>query len=151
MTKKHPQKSASLEEALAALQARYSRRLAPPMQGFAYRFTIWLPVQTLGKPVFSEEQRILITNCIYDCCGGCSQSRLEGFPPWTGSWLPEGAAEPIVDHHIQFVIYTLQDAEAVTYLRQLKGILQLKQVAAQEVVLIEQVPVTLIAAAELPE
>jgi hypothetical protein len=55
----------------------------------------------------------------------------------------------MVDHHILFVIYTLQDAEALICLRQLKWILQQEQVAAQEVVLVEQVPVHLIEAAEI--
>jgi hypothetical protein len=76
-------------------------------------------------------------------------SSVEGFPPWTGSWLPTGAGEPIVDHHILLVAYTLQDGEALTCMRQLKWILQQEQVAAQEVVLIEQVPVHVIEAAEL--
>ncbi len=74
---------------------------------------------------------------------------MEGFPPWSGSWLPAGADEPIVDHHILLVVYALQDAEALTCFRQLKWILQQEHVAAQEVVLIEQVPVHLIEAAEL--
>jgi hypothetical protein len=47
------------------------------------------------------------------------------------------------------VIYALQDDEALTCLRQLKWILQQEQVAAQEVVLVEQVPVHLIEAEEL--
>jgi len=84
-----------------------------------------------------------------DCFGGFSQSRVEGFPPWSGSWLPEGADEPIVDHHIQLIVYALQDAQALTCFRQLKWVLQQEDVAAQQVVLIEQVPVHLIEAAQL--
>jgi hypothetical protein len=119
------------------------------LEGLAYRFTIWLPILAKGKPVFSEAQRILLNSFFHDCFGGFSQSSLEGYPPWSGSWLPAGAEEPIVDHHILFVVYALQDAEALTCLRQLKWVLQQEQVAAQEVVLIEQVPVRLIEAAEL--
>ena len=74
---------------------------------------------------------------------------MEGFPPWRGSWLPAEAEEPIVDHHILLVIYALQDAKTLTCFRQLKWVLQQEHVAAQEVVLIEQVPVHLIEAAEL--
>jgi hypothetical protein len=121
----------------------------PPLEGLAYRFTIWLPVLARGRVVFTEPQRLLITNLFYDCFGGCWQTTVEGFPPWTGSWLPAGAEEPIFDHHIQFVLYTLQDAEALICLRQLKWVLQQEQVAAQEVVLIEQVPVHLVEAAEI--
>ncbi len=131
------------------LRQRYGRRLKPPLEGLAYRFTIWLPVQAKGKIVFSEDQRVLLYALFRDCFGGFSQSSLEGFPPWSGSWLPEGADEPIVDHHILVILYTLQDAEALTCLRQLKWILQQDHVAAQQVVLIEQVPVHLIEAVEI--
>ena len=131
------------------LRERYSDRLAPPLEGLAYRFTIWLPVQSKGRPVFTEEQQRLLFQLFRDCFGGFSQSSLEGFPPWSGSWLPAGTDEPIVDHHIQLVVYALQDAEASACLRQLKWVLQQEHIAAQEVVLIEQVPVHLIEAAEL--
>jgi hypothetical protein len=131
------------------LRQRYSGRLAPPLEGLAYRFTIWLPVQAKGRPVFSGEQRLLLYALFRDCFGGFSQSSLEGFPPWSGSWLPAGTDEPIVDHHILLIVYSLQDVEALTCLRQLKWVLQQHHVAAQEVVLIEQVPVHLVEAAEL--
>jgi hypothetical protein len=131
------------------LRDRFRGRLAPPLEGLAYRFTIWLPILAQGKPVFSEEQRFLLGGLLEDCFGGYSQTSVEGFPPWSGSWLLEGAEKPIVDHHIQLVVYALQDAEALTCMRQLKWILQQEQVAGQEVVLIEQVPVHLIEAVEL--
>ena len=149
MAKKRPPKRPSLEEAVASLRDRYRGRLVPPLEGFAYRFTIWLPILARGRPVFSEEQRLLLVELFHDCFGGFSQSSVQGFPPWTGSWLPEGTEDPIIDHHIQFVIYALQDAETSIFFRHLKWVLQQEHVAAQEVVLIEQVPVHLIEAAEL--
>ena len=149
MAKRRPPKKPSLEEAVALLRQRFGGRLAPPLEGLAYRFTIWLPILAQGKPVFSEEQQAQLFDLFHDCFGGFSQSRTEGFPPWSGSWLPPGVDEPIVDHHILLVVYSLQDAEALTCLRHVKWILQQEQVAAQEVVLIEQVPVHLIEAVEL--
>jgi hypothetical protein len=115
----------------------------------AYRFTIWLPIQARGKPVFSQEQRVVLNGLMLDCFGGFSQSAVEGFPPWSGSWLPAGGTEPIVDHHIVLIVYALQDSEALTCMKQLKWTLQQQHVAAQEVVLVEQVPVHLIEAMEL--
>jgi len=143
-----PPRKPSLEEAIALLRHRFGGKLAPPLEGLAYRFTIWLPILAQGKPVFSQEQRFLLHGLFHDCFGGFSQSSVEGFPPWTGSWLPAGTDEPIVDHHIHLVVYALQDAQALACLRQLKWILQQEQVAAQQVVLIEQVPVHLVEAAE---
>jgi hypothetical protein len=149
VAKKQLPRKPSLEEAVALLRQRYGGRLAPPLEGLAYRFTIWLPVQAKGRPVFSGEQRLLLYALFRDCFGGFSQSSLEGFPPWSGSWLPAGTDEPIVDHHILLIVYSLQDVEALTCLRQLKWVLQQHHVAAQEVVLIEQVPVHLVEAVEL--
>src|SRR5262245_16795154 len=88
----------SLEEAVALLRQRHGGRLVPPLAGLAYRFTIWLPILAQGKPVFTEEQRFVLAALFRECFGGFSETRVEGFPPWSGSWLPAGAPEPIVDH-----------------------------------------------------
>src|SRR5438270_2179339 len=104
----------SLEDAVALLRQRFGGRLAPPLEGLAYRFTIWLPILAQGKPVFSKAHQGLLVELFFDCFGGFTQSRVEGFPPWSGSWLPPGADEPIVDHHIQLIVYALQDTEALT-------------------------------------
>jgi len=149
MAKKQPPRKRTLEEDFAFLRQRYQGQLNPPLAGLAYRFTIWLPVQAHGKPVFSEQQRILLNRFLGDCFGGFSQSSLEGFPPWSGSWLPEGADEPITDHHVLLVVYTVQDVEALTCMRQLKWVLQQDETTAQEVILIEQVPVQLVEALEM--
>ena len=149
MAKKHPSRNPGLEEAIALLRQRFGGRLAPPLEGLAYRFTIWLPVLAQGRPVFTGKHHLLLHAFFRDCFGGFSQTEMEASPPWSGSWLPAGAAEPIVDHHILLVLYTLQDANALTCLRQLKWILQEDQEAAQQVVLIEKVPVHLIEAEEV--
>jgi hypothetical protein len=148
VARKHLPKKLSLEEGVAFPTERFGGRLAPPLEGLAYRFTIWLPVQSRGREVFTEPHQIQLFKLFHDCFGGYSHSRLEGFPPWSGSWLPEGTDDPIVDHHIILIVYTLQDSAALACLRQLKWILQQEHVAAQQVVLIEQVPVHLVEAAE---
>ena len=148
MGKKRLPRKPSLDDVVSMLRHRYSGQLKPPLEGLAYKFTIWLPIQAKGRPVFSDEQCDLLYDLFRVCFGGFSETNLEVFPPWSGSWLPEGANEPIVDHHIILIVYTLQDAEALICLRQLKWILQQEHVAAQQVVLIEQVPVHLIEAME---
>ena len=89
MKKKQSPKKQSLEEAVAVLRHRFRGRLAPPLEGLAYRFTIWLPIQTQGKPVFSEEQQAHLFGLFHDCFGGFSQSSVEGFPPWSGPGSPK--------------------------------------------------------------
>lgn len=110
---------------------------------------IWLPIQAKGQPVFSEEHLYVLRDLLNECFGGYSQSNLQGFPPWSGSWLPPRADQPIVDEHVHLIVYALQDAESVACIRHLKWLLQQEHVAAQEVVLIEQMPVQFVEAAEL--
>jgi hypothetical protein len=40
--------AASFEEMLQTLQASFQRRLAPPLGGFVYRFTLFLPLLSEG-------------------------------------------------------------------------------------------------------
>jgi hypothetical protein len=149
VAKKQPPRKLSLDDGATLLRERFGGRLKPPLAGLAYRFTIWLPVQAIGQPVFSDTQRYVLRSVLDQCFGGFSQTTLESNPPWFGSWLPDGAEEPVVDFHIQLVIYALQDAESIACIRQLKWLLQQEHIAAQEIVLIEQVPVQFVEAAEL--
>jgi hypothetical protein len=83
-------------------------------------------------------------------CAGFSATAVEGSPPWYGSWLPPGAQRPVVDRHMLFVVYTPQVEEAQRFFRYLKSILELKDVAGQEVVLVEHVAVWLMEGGLLP-
>lgn len=149
MARKHLPRKVTLEDGAMALRERFGGRLKPPLEGRAYRFTIWLPVQARGLPVFTEPQRFILRGILNHCFGGFSQTTLEGYPPWLGSWAPDDAEEPIIDFHIQMVAYALQDAESVACIGRLKWLLQQEHIAAQQVVLIEQFPVQFVEAMEL--
>ena len=82
---------------------------------------------------------------------GFTESAAEGNPPWYGSWAPAGADRPIVDGHIQMIVYTPQIEEAKDFFRQLRWILEQKQVANQEVVLIEHTTAWLVESSPLSE
>jgi hypothetical protein len=45
MAKKQEPRKLSLEDGAKYLLNHFGNRLAPPLEGLAYRFTIWLPVQ----------------------------------------------------------------------------------------------------------
>ena len=55
------------EDAIATLRRRYAGLLAPPLEGLAYRFTIWLPILAQGRPVFSEGQQSYLNGLFHDC------------------------------------------------------------------------------------
>jgi hypothetical protein len=88
VARKRLSKKPSLEEGVAWLREHYRGKLAPPLEGLAYRFTIWLPILAQGRPVFTEPQRLILDDLFRDCFGGFSQTSVEGFPAWSGSWLP---------------------------------------------------------------
>jgi hypothetical protein len=105
---------------LRLLGASFQGRLAPPLGGFVYRFTIFLPLLSEGREVFSIRQRRLLADLFHECLGGYTQASAEGHPPWYGSWLPSGAVRPIVDRHTQMVLYTPQTEEAKEFFRRLR-------------------------------
>jgi hypothetical protein len=134
---KHHAKQPSLEEMLETLAEAYRGKLAPPLGGYVYRFTIYLPLLSEGREVISTGQRQLLAQLFHACIKGYTESAAEGNPPWYGSWVPPGTARPIVDRHTLMVLYTPQVEEAKDFFRQLRWILEQKHVAHQEVVLIE--------------
>lgn len=140
----------SLEEMLHKLRGAFEGRLAPPLGGFVYRFTIFLPLLSEGREVFSRVQRELLMDLFHACCGGYTETSAEGHPPWYGSWLPPGASQPVVDRHTLMVLYTPQTEEAKDFFRRLRWVLEQKQVANQDVVLIEHTTAWLVEASPLP-
>jgi hypothetical protein len=129
---------------LQKLRADYEGKLIPPLSGFVYRFTIFLPLLSEGREVFSRPQRLLLAQLFHACFGGYTESAAEGHPAVYGSWLPPGAVQPVVDRHMLMVLYTPQIEEAKDFFRQLRWILEQKQAANQEVVLIEHTTVWLV-------
>ena len=139
----------SLEEMLHALQAIFDGRLAPSLGGYAYRFTIFLPLLSNGKEVFSQRQRYMLTGVFHACMKGYSETTSDSQPPCHGSWVPTGTDVPVVDRHTVIVVYTPQIEEAKDFFAQLRWILEQKQVANQDVILIEHTTVWLVESSPL--
>jgi hypothetical protein len=134
---------------LETLKTSFRAQLAPPLGGFVYRFTIFLPLLSDGKEVFSVAQRRMLAQLFHACCAGYTEASAEVHPPWSGSWTPPGSAEPIVDSHTLIVLYTPQTEAAKDFFRQLRWILEQKQVANQDVVLIEHTTAWLVESSPL--
>jgi len=136
---------------LGQLTASFRGRLVPPLGGYVYRFTIYLPLLSEGHAVFSRDQRALLANLFHACFAGFSEAASEGTPPWYGSWSPPDAVRPIVDRHTLIVLYSPQVEEAKDFFRRLRWVLEQDEDANQDVVLIEHVTAWLVEAAPLPE
>jgi hypothetical protein len=134
---------------LHALKTAFGGRLAPPLGGFVYRFTIFLPLLSEGKEVFTREQRYLLADLFHDCFAGFTETSAEGHPPWYGSWAPPGGVPPVIDRHTLIVLYTPQTDEAKEFFQQLRWVLERKHVAKQDVVLIEHTTAWLVKSSPL--
>jgi hypothetical protein len=134
---------------LRLLRDSFRGRLKPPLGGFVYRFTLFLPILSEGKVVFSDAQRELLADLFYGCCDGFTETVAEGHPPWYGCWIPPGAPRPLVDQHTLVVVYTPQISAAKDFFAQLRWILEQPQVAGQQVVLIEHVTAWLVESSPL--
>jgi hypothetical protein len=58
--------------------------------GYVYRITIYLPILSQGKPVFSGRQVALLAKVFHDCFRGYSAAAAEVTPPWYGTGFPPG-------------------------------------------------------------
>lgn len=150
MARKRHTGTKRLKELLEILKREPPGDLRPALAGYAYRFTLYLPLLAEGKPVFTGEQCDLLGDLFHSRFAGFSATSVDGSPPWYGSWLPLGAAKPVIDRHMLFINYTPQVEEAKTLFRYLKSILELKEVAEQEVVLVEHTVVWLMEGSLLP-
>src|ERR1051325_8351638 len=88
------EKEPSLEEMLQMLRATFKGRLAPPLGGFVYRFTIFLPMLSEGKEVFTQHHRYVLGDLFHACMRGYTEASSEGHPPWYGSRAPPRARRP---------------------------------------------------------
>jgi hypothetical protein len=139
-------KTNNFEKMIAALRKEFKGRLFPPLGGYVYRFTIYLPLLSKGKEVFSGWQRTLLADLFHDCFAGFSETAGEGHPPWYGSWLPPGASRPVVDRHTLMVLYAPQIEEAKEFFRRLRWLLEQDKEANQDVILIEHTTAWLVEA-----
>src|SRR5205807_6222277 len=98
----------SFEEMLQVLRTSYQERLAPPLGGFVYRFTIFLPLLSEGQEVFTRRHQYLLADLFHKCMRGYTETASEGHPPWYGSWAPSGEIRPVIDSHTLMVVYTPQ-------------------------------------------
>jgi hypothetical protein len=73
------------ERLLDRLKSQPGEDLRPALDGHAYRFTLYLPVLSQGKPVFTGEHIDLLTDVFHRRFEGFSANTVEGGPPWQGS------------------------------------------------------------------
>jgi hypothetical protein len=121
----------------------------PSLKGHAFRFKVILPrLSEKGEEVFTDDHLRLLHELLDRRFGGSLASSDIPHPTWYGTYLPEAQGEPVKDYHVVFYVYTRPVDVADRFFQVLKFVL--KREGLQEEVLVEKIPVWLVAEAPPP-
>lgn len=122
-----------------------SLRADPPrVQGYAYKFSLTLPLFAAdGNRVFLEEHLAQLHLFFDQRFGGCSGSSSRSGPPFFGEYLPEGV-EPVRDFNTVTFVYANPIDASDRFFRELKPILRRAPLIRQDEILIERLEVYLV-------
>jgi hypothetical protein len=125
--------------------------LAPPrLEGYAYRFTIVLPLlSSEGETVYAEHHLQALHGLFDERFGGSLTSSGVAHPAWYGSYRPTPDAPTVKDYHSIFYIYTRPIDAADRFFQLLKSVLKKGGFQEQEEILMERAPVWLVESAPL--
>jgi hypothetical protein len=119
----------------------------PLLKGHAFRFKVILPrLSQSGEEVFTGDQLRILHEVLDRRFGGSLASSDIPHPTWYGTYLPELQEEPVKDYHVIFYVYTRPVDAADRFFQELKFLL--KRAGLQDEVLVEKIPVWLLAEAE---
>lgn len=116
----------------------------PRMQGFAFKFSLTLPLFAAdGNRVFLEEHLAQVHQFLDRHFGGCSGTSSRSGPPYFGEYAP-GGIKPVRDFHTITFVYANPIDACDRLFRDLKPILRSAPLIPQDEILIERSEVYLI-------
>ncbi len=120
------------------------REQPPRVQGYAYKFSLTLPLFAAdGNRVFLEEHLAILHHFFDRCFGGCSGASIRSGAPYFGEYLPEGA-EPVRDFNTVIFVYANPIEGSDRLFQELKSILRTAPLIKQDEILIERTEVYLV-------
>lgn len=143
---------ARLRAKLRALNVRHSGNLLlpslrdnpPRVEGFAYKFTLTLPLFAAGGDrVFLHEHLAHLHELFDRRFGGCSGTSFRSSAPYFGEYLPQGV-EPVRDHNTITFVYANPIDASDRFFAELKVVLREASLIPQEEILIERSEVFLV-------
>jgi hypothetical protein len=143
---------ARLRTLLASLARRFPEDLSLPslrerparVQGHAYRFFLVLPLYSAeGYPVFTDEHLGQLDLLFDTRFGGCLVASSRSGAPFFGEYQPDGA-DPVRDYHTIMIVYANAIEPSDRFFRELKPILKMAPLIAQDEILIERSEVFLV-------
>lgn len=123
----------------------------PRVEGYAYRFTIVLPLLSAsGDAVFADYHLSALHDLFDERFGGSLTSSSVAHPAWYGTYRPSPDEPPVKDYHSIFYIYTRPTDAADRFFQLLKSLLKKAGLQEQDEILMERAPVWLVEAVPLP-
>lgn len=85
------------------------------LAGFAYKFTLFLPITFRGERIFSEEEESHLRRLLNEDFGGCTYTRNVTHPLIAGEWLDPQTGLIIINEHSRFEVYAKQSTQSEHY------------------------------------
>lgn len=116
-------------------------RLPPSLSGYAYKFTLTIPLLFEGREVFSGLDKVKLLGLLTEDFGGCTCTEDIVHPLFAGTWIDE-QGNIVKNNNAMYVIYATQTDKSKEYFKTLQ--LNLQKSSGEEKILIEMIPVTLL-------
>lgn len=116
-------------------------RLFPNLSGYAYKFTLIIPLLFKGKEVFSASDKKKLLDLLSEDFGGCTCSGDITHPLYVGTSMNK-KGEIVKNNNAMYTVYALQTDESIEYFQALQSNLQ--EYSSEEKILVEMTSVTLL-------
>ncbi len=100
-----------------------SKLKLPSLSGYAYKFTLFLPLTKGSKQIFSTDSRDQLRRLLVDNFGGVTYSRDVVHPLLRGEW-EDDEGNVITNEHAKYEVYSQPNEICERYFRELKKNLQ---------------------------
>ena len=111
------------------------------LSGYAYKFTLFIPISEADKVIFSDDDRHALCQLFNNDFGGVTYSKDVVHPLLSGEWKDDNG-KVVVNNHARFEIYTQQSDTCIRYFCELKK--NLEAHSGEQTIIVEKVAVHLI-------
>lgn len=116
-------------------------RLPLSLKGYAYKFTLVIPILLKGKMIFSESDRDKLLILLIKDFKGCTFTEDISHPLFAGMGMDD-KGRIVKNNNAMYIVYALQTDKSKKYFETLQ--LNLQKHSKEEKILIEMIPVTLL-------
>jgi len=112
--------------------------------GFAYKFTLFIPITEDGESIFSEEKEEELRKLFDMDFGGCTYTENVTHPLLAGEWIEPETGKRVFNEHTRYEVYAKQSRQSQEYFQELQAHLREYFTIPQQKILIEMISVKLL-------